>query len=387
MKLTQQILQNTSTPCYAYDMALLSDTLREVKRASAIDHRFRVHYAVKANANERILKAISAVISGADCVSGGEIKAAIQAGFLSSHIVFAGVGKTDSEILYALQQDIECFNVESLPELEIISELAVKNGFTATIALRVNPEIDAHTHKYITTGLSENKFGISLSQLDSVVEKAMSFPGINLAGLHFHIGSQITELDCYKLLCERVNDLYRHFADKGIKFTLINVGGGLGIDYRSPMTHPIPAFATYFKLFHDHLSLPEDVEIHFELGRAIVAQCGSLLSRVLYIKHGDNRTFAIVDAGMTDLIRPALYQAYHKIERLMPPAVHEDTTVNRYDIVGPICESSDVFVTDEFLPSLHRGDIIAMRSAGAYGEIMASGYNLRPLPHSIFYND
>lgn len=367
------------TPFYFYDLSLLDRTLAEIKR-TARDPRFKVHYAIKANANPGILRRIQAAGLGVDAVSGGEISAALEAGFDGDKIVYAGVGKSDREITLGLEAGIQCFNVESLPELEVIDELAGQLGKVATVALRVNPNIDAHTHAYITTGLAENKFGINLEQLPAIVEKATSLENIRLEGLHFHIGSQITDNEPFVLLCETINGLLSEYAGKGYRFRTINVGGGLGIDYADPDRHPIPDFETYFNTFRNHLKLSEGQEVHFELGRSVVAQCGSLITRVLYVKEGVTKRFAIVDAGMTELIRPALYSAHHKIENLSSPNGER----HHYDVVGPICESSDCFGKDELLPAIRRGDFLALRSAGAYGEIMASQYNCRPLPHSYF---
>ncbi len=367
------------TPFYFYDLRLLERTVKEIRR-TARDPRFKVHYAIKANANPGILRTIQAAGFGVDCVSGWEIEAAIEAGFRGDRIVFAGVGKSDPEIRSALEADIECFNVESEPELRVISEIAAEMGKTARVAIRVNPNIDAHTHAYITTGLAENKFGINLEQLDSIIGLAKSLPAIDLKGLHFHIGSQITETEPFVMLCETINRLQDEYEQKGVKFSLINVGGGLGIDYAHPERHPIPDFEAYFTTFHNHLRLRPDQELHFELGRSVVAQCGSLITRVLYIKEGTSKRFAIVDAGMSDLIRPALYSAHHKIENISNP----NGELHHYDVVGPICESSDRFGERETLPEVKRGDLLALRSAGAYGEIMASRYNCRPFPHSYF---
>ncbi len=367
------------TPFYFYDLRLLERTVKEIRR-TARDPRFKVHYAIKANANPGILRTIQAAGFGVDCVSGWEIEAALEAGFRGDRIVFAGVGKSDAEIRTALEADIECFNVESEPELRVISEIATEMNKTARVAIRVNPNIDAHTHAYITTGLAENKFGINLEQLESIVDLAGSLPAIELRGLHFHIGSQITETEPFVMLCETINRLQDEYEQKGVKFSLINVGGGLGIDYAHPERHPIPDFEAYFTTFHNHLRLRPDQELHFELGRSIVAQCGSLITRVLYVKQGTSKRFAIVDAGMSDLIRPALYSAHHKIENISNP----NGELHHYDVVGPICESSDRFGESETLPEVRRGDMLALRSAGAYGEIMASRYNCRPFPHSYF---
>lgn len=370
--------KNIETPFYYYDVELLSKTLKAVKEEIS-KYGFSEHYAVKANANPNILRQIAAAGFGADCVSGNEIKAAANAGFPTSKIVFAGVGKTDKEINLALDYNIFCFNVESLPELEVINSLAAKKGKTASVALRINPNVDAHTHEYITTGLNENKFGFSLSSLEHVVYAIKSMSNIQLIGIHFHIGSQITEVDTFTPLTEKVNELQNFFESKGVTLQHVNVGGGLGIDYDDPNNNPISDFKSYFELFHNKLQLRKGQQLHFELGRAIVAQCGSLITRVVYVKEGDAKKFVIVDAGMTDLIRPALYQAYHKVEN-----ISSNQPAEKYDVVGPICESSDVFVKDYDLNKTTRGDLLALRSAGAYGEIMASQYNCREIPKAYF---
>lgn len=367
------------TPFYFYDLNLLDQTLNEIKR-TARDTRYKVHYAIKANANPGILRRIQAAGLGVDCVSGGEIMAAIEAGFKPEQIVFAGVGKSDWEIELALEKGIGCFNVESEPELHVINEIAKAMDKKANIAIRVNPNIDAHTHEYITTGLAENKFGINLEQLNEIINLVNSLDNVKLEGLHFHIGSQITETEPFVMRCQTINKLQDEYEALGIRFSTINVGGGLGIDYATPDKHPIPDFESYFKTFRNHLRLREDQQLHFELGRSVVAQCGSLITKVLYVKEGITKRFAIVDAGMTDLIRPALYNAHHKIENISNP----NEEMHHYDVVGPICESSDCFGKEELLPSISRGDLLALRSAGAYGEIMASQYNCRTLPHSVF---
>ena len=374
------ILKEAETPLYYYDLDLLRATLASLKSACDKHPDYRVHYAMKANANVALLTEIREAGLGIDAVSGGEIRRALDAGFAPSDIVFAGVGKSDKEIRLALAEGIGCFNVESEPELEVIASLAAEAGVRAKVALRVNPNIDAHTHAYITTGLSENKFGISREQLDGMISRCLEFSSIELYGLHFHIGSQITETGPFEMLSDTINELQDYYEARGITFRSINVGGGLGIDYEDPDRHPIPDFSSYFDTFASHLRLREGQELHFELGRSIVAQCGSLITRVLYVKKGLVKNFVIVDAGMTDLIRPALYQAHHKIENITAP---EGSSEETYDVVGPICESSDCFGTDEKLPVTHRGDLLALRSAGAYGEIMASQYNCRQLPGSM----
>ncbi|MFV0329263.1 MAG: diaminopimelate decarboxylase [Dysgonomonas sp.] len=371
-------LKGIETPFYYYDTDLLKKTLKIVKEETK-KYGFVQHYAVKANANRRILELIASEGFGADCVSGNEVKAAITAGFPASKIVFAGVGKTDKEINLALDLNIFCFNAESMPELIVINELAAKKGKIAQVALRINPNVDAHTHEYITTGLNENKFGFNMGHLDSVIEVLKSLKSIKLIGIHFHIGSQIEEVNTFEPLCERVNELQNFFEERGTKLEHINVGGGLGIDYNDPDNHPISDFSNYFEVFYKNLKVRDGQLVHFELGRAIVAQCGSLVTKTTYVKQGESKVFVIVDAGMTDLIRPALYQAYHKVEN-----ISSDLPVKKYDVVGPICESSDVFVKDYELNETQRGDILVLRSVGAYGEIMASQYNCRDLPKSYF---
>lgn len=363
------------TPFYYYDVNMLRETLSCINKEAGKYNNFCVHYAVKANANHKVLTIIRESGLGADCVSGGEIRAAIKAGFPTNKIVYAGVGKTDWEINLGLDYDIFCFNVESVPELEIINELAAAKGKTARVAFRINPNVGAHTHANITTGLAENKFGISMEDMDKVIDMAGTLPHVKFVGLHFHIGSQILDMGDFVALCNRVNELQEKLYARQIIVEHINVGGGLGIDYAHPNRQAIPNFTEYFATYHKHLKLRPQQTLHFELGRAVVGQCGSLISKVIYVKQGTNKQFAILDAGMTDLIRPALYQAYHKIENIT-----SEEPMETYDVVGPICESSDVFGKAIDLNKAHRGDLFALRSAGAYGEIMASAYNCRALP-------
>lgn len=363
------------TPFYYYDVNVLRETLSCINKEAGKYNNFCVHYAVKANANHKVLTIIRESGLGADCVSGGEIRAAIKVGFPTNKIVYAGVGKTDWEINLGLDYDIFCFNVESVPELEIINELASAKGKTARVAFRINPNVGAHTHANITTGLAENKFGISMEDMDKVIDMAGTLPHVKFVGLHFHIGSQILDMGDFVALCNRVNELQEKLYARQIIVEHINVGGGLGIDYAHPNRQAIPNFTEYFATYHKHLKLRPQQTLHFELGRAVVGQCGSLISKVIYVKQGTNKQFAILDAGMTDLIRPALYQAYHKIENIT-----SEEPMETYDVVGPICESSDVFGKAIDLNKAHRGDLFALRSAGAYGEIMASAYNCRALP-------
>jgi len=366
------------TPFYYYDTNLLRKTLQTVAEESS-KYQYHIHYAVKANANPHILSIIQSYGLGADCVSGGEIQAALQAGFPADKIVFAGVGKADWEIRLGLDNDIFCFNAESLPELTVINDLARQTGKTARVALRINPEVDAHTHHHITTGIKENKFGINLDQLDKVLDALANLSSIQLIGLHFHIGSQLTDLNPFRQLCHKIDALQQQLLQRNIQVENINFGGGLGIDYQHPDDHSIPDFKTYFEIFHQSFHALPGQKIHFEPGRSIVGQCGNLIARTLYVKEGSVKKFVILDAGFTELIRPALYEAYHQIENLS-----SDEAPEIYDVVGPICESSDCFAKQISLNRTHRGDLIALRSAGAYGEIMASQYNCRQLPKSYF---
>ena len=367
--------QEIRTPFYYYDTAILRQTLKTINEEAGKHEGFEVHYAVKANANPKVLNIICQAGLGADCVSGGEIQAAINAGFPASKIVYAGVGKSDWEINLGLEKGIFCFNVESIPELEIINELAEKQNKIAQVCFRINPDVGAHTHANITTGLAENKFGIAMRDMENVIEEAQGMKNIKFLGLHFHIGSQILDMGDFEALCNRINELQDLLESHHIEVKNINVGGGLGIDYNHPNRVPIPDFKAYFDTYAKHLKLRDGQKLHFELGRSVVGQMGSLITKTLYVKQGTAKQFAIVDAGMTDLIRPALYQAYHKIEN-----ISSDEPEETYDVVGPICESSDVFGKAVDLNKTHRGDLIALRSAGAYGEIMASQYNCRQLP-------
>ena len=371
------------TPFYYYDTDLLNDTLKAIARELAEHSAYRMHYAVKACANPRILRLISQAGFGADCVSGGEIQAAVEAGFVPEQIVFAGVGKADWEIELALRTGIGYFNVESIPELQVINEIATRMQRQANISFRINPDVNAHTHDHITTGRAEDKFGIPMEDMEHVIRLAEKMDHVHFVGLHFHIGSQLLSMDDFEALALRVNELQDRLEAAGISpIPHINVGGGLGIDYQEPDKQPIPQFHEFFQTYATHLQLRTGQQLHFELGRAIVGQCGSLITRCLYVKQATSKQFVIVDAGMTDLVRPALYSALHRIENLS-----ERVGEAVYDVVGPICESSDVFARDYRMSPTERGDLLAIRSAGAYGEIMASQYNCRPLPASYTTED
>lgn len=373
--------KGVETPFYYYDTDLLRKTLETITREVAKHEGYCVHYAIKANANPQILKIICQAGLGADCVSGYEVQRAIEVGFPAEKIVFAGVAKTDKEIKYGLESNIFCFNVESKEELEIINQIAESLNMTARVALRINPNVGAHTHAHITTGLAENKFGIAMEDMEEAILTTIKNKNTEFVGLHFHIGSQLLVMDDFVALCNRINELQDKLEEKGITIPNLNVGGGLGIDYQNPDANPIPDFKALFDTFAENLKLRKEQKLHFEPGRSVVGQCGSLITRTIFIKKGSVKQFCMVDAGMTDLIRPALYDAYHKVENISNP----DGMQEKYDVVGPICESSDVFVKDYMMSKTQRGDLIAIRSAGAYGEIMASQYNCRKLP--IGYTD
>ncbi|WP_103664335.1 diaminopimelate decarboxylase [Gracilimonas amylolytica] len=369
------------TPFYYYDLDVLNATLEEIQK-HGLSKGFHVHFALKANNQPKVLKLIKEAGLGADCVSGGEVQRAIDSGFSACEIAFAGVGKSDEEIELGLKHDIFCFNCESVQELEVLNELAGMQGKTARIALRLNPNVEADTHRYITTGLNENKFGINASDLDEVLDRLPDLNNLKLIGIHFHIGSQIENFTPFEELCERANMLNEHIENRGFELSVINVGGGFGINYTHPNDNAIPDFERFFGLFESRIKLKEHQQLHFELGRSVVGQCGSLITRVLYTKYGETKNFAIVDAGMTELIRPALYQAAHRIDVLTSSKRDKN-----YDVVGPICESSDTFRTDISIPEVVRGDIIAIRSAGAYGEVMRSAYNLREANSSVYSDE
>ncbi len=377
------------TPFYLYDLELLENTLNSIIEEKNKYNNFFVHYAIKANANLQLLNVISKYGLGIDCVSGGELKKCLDSGFKGDSIVFAGVAKTDEEIELGIDNEIFSFNVESIPELEVINEIAGRKGKKANVCLRINPDVDAHTHANITTGLAENKFGLSKEKTEQWISMAMSMDNIIFRGLHFHIGSQILDMNPFKSLCLEINCILEKLKTAGLNIDVVNVGGGLGIDYENPNDNSIPDFKKYFSTFADNLKLKPHQQLHFELGRAIVGQCGSLICKTLYVKKTEHKKFLMVDGGMTELIRPALYNAFHKVENISKtsnirltdtPAIISN--YEKYDVVGPICESSDVFVKDYLMPETQRGDFIAIRSAGAYGESMASSYNCRPLPPS-----
>ena len=384
---TIERLDKIATPFYYYDMDLFRKTV-DYAAEMAQKYGIKIHYEVKANVERRLLEYISGKGFGADCVSGKEVLHAHDCGFPGDKIVYAGVGKSDKEIFNALMVGIEAFNCESLQEIYVINEMAHVHGLKANVSIRINPDIDAHTHKYVTTGLYENKFGISQHEFDKLIDILKKSEHINFIGLHFHIGSQITRVEeVFALECQRVNDIVAYFERNGLKVSNINLGGGLGVDYDDPDENAIPDFETWFRTISENIARREDQAVHVEPGRSLVAQCATLISRVLFVKSGETKNFLIMDAGMNDLIRPALYGAYHKIENLSASQRTFYPTHQAYDIVGPVCESSDVWGAGRLLPLSVRGDLMAIRSTGAYGQVMASRYNMKDLAPSVFSDD
>ena len=371
------------TPIWYYDMPLFRRTVDaavEAARANGII----IHYSIKANSEPRLLDYMREKGLGVDCVSGNEVEYAVGHGFDPAGIVFAGVGKSDDEILYAMRAGIGSFNCESLEELAVIEEIAAHHGLRANVSLRINPEVDAKTHKFMTTGLEMDKFGIPKKDLARVVEILLHSSHVNFKGLHFHIGSQITDVEnVFTNECISANGIVAFFEENGFPVENIDLGGGLGIDYYNPDSHDIPEFELWFSTLRERMKLRPGQKLHVEPGRALVAQCVSLLSKVIFVKEGESKTFVILDTGMNDLIRPALYHAYHKIENLT--ASSERLMV--YDVVGPICESADVLAVDRVLPVTKRGDILAIRSTGAYGSVMSSAYNMRNPARVVFSDD
>ena len=476
-------VEELATPFWYYDMDVFRKT---VKLAASLSERYGIgaHYALKANVEPRLVSYIASKGFGADCVSGNEVKYAVESGFARSSIVFAGVGKSDKEISDALDLGIGCFNVESLMEMQVIDALAASKGVRANVSLRINPNIDAHTHRYVTTGLYENKFGISRHEFEAAIDILKGSKALDFKGLHFHIGSQITDVEpVYSLECERAAEIVEWFEAHGMAVGSIDLGGGLGVDYDEPDENPVPDFEKWFSIIDRKLRRRPEQSVSIEPGRSMVAQCGSLITRVLFVKSGETKTFLIMDAGMNDLIRPALYGAYHKIENLSAYYVSKSSSDDRpgpgicdggidsrarsvrawdgvpmknysksssddrpgpgiceskyvedakaarsvrvwdrvpmknmepegrdrplekgvggiendivqslplgalYDIVGPVCESSDVWGEGRELPYSKRGDILAIRSTGAYGSVMSSRYNLRDLAPAVFSDD
>ena len=368
------IAASVGTPFYLYSTATLTRHFQLFDEAlSGMDHM--VCYAMKAASNQAILKTLAELGAGMDVVSGGEYARAKAAGVSGDKIVFSGVGKTRAEIHQVLEGGIRQFNVESEPEMRIISEVATRLGKTAPITVRVNPDVDAKTHEKIATGKSENKFGIPIAKAREVYAEAASLPGIEIFGIDVHIGSQLTDLAPYELAYQKVAELTEQLRADGHTIKRLDLGGGLGIPYaRSNEAPPLPSeYGALIKRTVGHLGC----EIEIEPGRLIAGNAGILVSRVIYVKQGEGRQFLILDGAMNDLIRPAMYDAYHDIVPVLEPEPGVDQ--QPYDIVGPVCESGDTFAKNRMMPPLADGDLVAFRSAGAYGAVMSSEYNTRPL--------
>ena len=371
--------KSIQTPFYYYDLDLLRKTLKALSKE--LDTKsFKVHYAIKANANNIILEIIKNHGLGIDAVSGNEIKKSLEIGYSNKDIVFAGVGKTDVDINYAINNEIACFNCESVEELEVINTLSLKLNKTSNVSLRLNPNIVSDTHKKITTGTEKNKFGIDINDLHNVLIKMNDLSNLKLSGIHFHLGSQITNINVFKKLSQIANKTNKRIYEYGILLNHINVGGGLSIDYLNPQKNPLSNFKDYFNIYKENIKLMKNQKLYFELGRSLVGQSGFLISKALFTKKSYKRNFIILDAGMSELIRPSLYNSYHKILNI----TSKEMINKKYDVVGPICESSDVFIKNLKLPTSKRGDLFCIYSSGAYGETMSSNYNLRNNIKSYF---
>ncbi|MFH4368170.1 diaminopimelate decarboxylase [Vibrio diabolicus] len=365
----QALAEQYGTPLYVYSRATLERHWKAFDSAVG-QHPHLVCYAVKANSNLGVLNALARLGSGFDIVSGGELERVIAAGGDPKKVVFSGVGKTPAEMKRALELGIKCFNVESEPELERLNKVAGELGVIAPISLRINPDVDAKTHPYISTGLRDNKFGIAFDRAPDVYKFAQSLPNLNVQGIDCHIGSQLTNIDPFIDATDRLLALIDDLKAQGINIRHLDVGGGLGVVYRDELP---PQPSDYAKALLGRLENHQDLELIFEPGRAIAANAGILLTRVEFLKHTEHKNFAIIDAAMNDLMRPALYQAWQDIVPVSSPRTGEAQT---YDLVGPICETGDFLGKDRALV-LQEGDLLAVRSAGAYGFVMSSNYNTR----------
>ncbi len=377
----ESVLRTMETPFYFYDIALLRQTLESVTM-EAKKYGYFLHYAIKSNFDEYLLSIIREYGLGVDCASGNEVAKAVEAGFDPKTIVYAGVGKSDKELRYALSLGLQSINAESVQELEVLNDLAGQMGIKAEVCMRVNPDIDPRTNHCIDTGQADSKFGISYEELQGKSEWIKSLPNLRIKGMHIHIGSQIRELHVFENMCRKANSIYNWLVENGFNIEMVDCGGGLGVNYDVPENEPIPNFASMFSIVHNYLRVG-DAEVHFEFGRSIVAQCGELITRVLFNKTtATGRRLLIVDASMTQLIRPMLYGSYHNIENIT--ASTDEVPREKYTIVGTACESTDVFGENYTMRASRRGDLLTVKSAGAYGMSMASRYNLHDLPGAVY---
>jgi diaminopimelate decarboxylase len=372
----ERVAAEVGTPFYCYSSAVLVERYRAFERALG-GHRARICYAMKANSNQAVIATFGRLGAGADVVSGGELHRALTAGIPAERIVFAGVGKTRAEMAAALDAGILQFNVESLPELEALDAVARGRGQRAPVSLRINPDVDARTHAKISTGKAENKFGIELGLAREAAQRAAAMKGIELTGLAVHIGSQLTDVVPFRAAFARIAGLAQELIAAGLPIRRLDLGGGLGVSYTGD---PAPDLADYAAAVAA-TAAPLGLELIFEPGRWLVAPAGVLVARVAYVKQGVSRSFLILDAAMNDLIRPALYDAYHPILPVTQPA--SDAAVQRYDVVGPICETGDTFARERPLPPIAAGELVAFCAAGAYGAVMSSNYNTRPQPPEV----
>ncbi len=367
------------TPFYLYDINLLRQTLESVVYESK-KYDYKVHYAIKANSDDYLLSIIREYGLGIDCASGNEVRKAIEAGFDPKTIVYAGVGKRDKEIRYAIEQGILAINCESIEELQVVNQIAGELDRRAEVGLRINPDIDPKTNRCIDTGQADSKFGISYEEILEKTELIKSFANIDIIGIHIHIGSQIRELHVFENMCNKANAIVEKLESSGFSFRMVDVGGGLGINYDVPENEPIPNFASLFAIVHEYLNVGGR-EVHFEFGRSIVGECGELITSVLFNKTtATGRKLVIIDASMTELIRPMLYGSYHNIENI----TSQEDKFTKYTVVGTACESTDVFDENVSLRKTKRGDLLSIKSAGAYGRSMASQYNLHDLPAAVY---
>ena len=379
------------TPLQVFDVGRIRQAIRAFKRVfeeEGVD--YEVSYASKAFSCLAIYQVINEEGGHTDVVSGGELWTAMKAGFPVDKVSFHGNNKTDAEIKMALYNRVGRIVVDNMEELDRISRFADELDYTANIQLRIKPGIDAHTHHFIMTGQIDSKFGFALETGEAMaaVKKAIATPSVQLLGLDCHIGSQILDVeDVYATECSRVKNIVSYFEGKGLRIAQVDLGGGLGVDYMDPDSSPIPDFETWFRTVSSKIIRRRSQSLHLEPGRSIVAQCGTLVSRVLFVKVGETKNFLVLDAGMNDMIRPALYGAYHRIENLSSKLRPNLPQSQVYDVVGPVCESSDVWGMGRLLPLSVRGDLIAICSAGAYGQSMSNRYNLRDLAPAVYSDD
>lgn len=372
-----EVAQDVPTPFYLYSKAAMLANLNAISEAFD-DVNPLICYALKANSNPHLLRLLSACGIGADVVSAGEIYLAIENGFPSGKIVFAGVGKTDAEIECALDRGIYALNVESLQELDVIAEIAGRLGKQARVGLRINPDIDVQGHPYISTGKASNKFGISPAEFEALVERLPSYSNIKLVGLHIHTGSMIDRSEPYLAAIECMRELKHKLEAVGDTLEYVDIGGGLAVDYHAPLENPLDRIRAIISPLAEELRRL-DCRVIFEPGRSLVASAGILVTRVLYTKHTGAKHFVIADAGMSDLLRPSLYNAHHEIL----PILQNDRPVRQVDVVGPVCESGDFLAKNRLLPEMERGDLLAVMTSGAYGFVLSSNYNSRPRPAEV----